>query len=183
MLDFSEALGRMLSDDAWRKQLFSIRAVVRETQCSIVFPPDSYTRIRGLLFGRLVNRSHSLETDGEVLRLAALQSGADLVNQLAGNLLRRRLQLPSRSADFYCALGALTIDQVLRDQFIAVPTGVQEIPGLGAQDLSDLSNIIGDADYVRLADALCLEAWSDGCSVRIRHYSVYAHPKPQIRKP
>jgi hypothetical protein len=182
MLDFCEALGRMLSDDAWRAQIFAFQQVDAETDCHIVFPRTSFIAVRALLTGVLQFRSHSLATDGEVLRIAAKKVATNLVDSLAANLRSRNLQFNGRSGEFYAALGALTIDQVLRNQFIADPSaGIREIPGLNAADLTDLTRVIGDANYVNEADSLCRRVWSEGCFVRIRHYPAYEHPNPRIK--
>ena len=179
MLDFCEALGRMLSDDSWRVQLFALRTQTTPDDCHIVFPAASYASVRALLHGALTNHSYSLATDGEILRLAAVAASRANVDGLAHNLATRTMQFPNGTASFYTALGALTIDQVLRGVFLTSPGPIAEITGLTVPEVARLSAILSDATYIRDSDRLCFEFWSEGCFVRIRYYPGYAHPKPR----
>jgi hypothetical protein len=190
MLDFSEAVGRMILDRSFRSKILTdeLRAIVSETKSSIQFPATSYATVRKILNSYLTQHSYSLATDGEVIRMAARPKAAAHIETLAKIAEGQQVTASSRtteivagpqsiSAPFATAVGALTIDQELRGEFLASPGPIQEIPGLSSQDIASLQKLVGDSLYAREADGLCFEAWSDGCFARMRYYFQYNHPE------
>jgi hypothetical protein len=186
MLDFCEAVGKMISDRSFRAAVFvpDLAVIDSETASSIVFPASSYVKIRGILNTNLSQHSFSLATDGEVIRVIArpklaahIETLAMLAEKLRGTGASVATTAGNTSPAFATALGALTLDPELRKRFLAAPGPIPEIPGLTSADITELNRMTGDTSYARTSDALCEDGWAAGCFARVAYYSGYQHPE------
>jgi hypothetical protein len=176
MLDFCEAVGKAITDAAFREALYAALPDVASTpknDYAVVFSESDYKKIHKFLEDNVSpgRFSYSLAVCGEAMRV--LGGFRDDIEALAA----LNLQVPAHP-DCHLALGAMTVDMGQRQLYVD-DGGLGKIGGAPiAAFRAALDEVVVNEGFLAASNKLCEDAWARGCIIRLVPYPDHMHPDP-----
>lgn len=188
MVDFWEVLGRLVTNDTLRNDIYKRFSTgdyaIDGAEHGFVIPRDHYNVAREEVAKVISERPVSLMTLGELLFALSQDVVRDLIVKMANVIKTSAISVAGRSALFYTGLGAMIIDDTVRNAFDNNQFDAIQFKALSLAERTDLAALAKPSGALKsLANEMCGRSWDPDCSAKFNFYDHHTHPALNAPQP
>jgi hypothetical protein len=180
MVDLWEVLGRFVTNDSFRQSLYAIPVgyyPLDPSGAALIIPADRYNTARHMVTLVITDGPVSLMTVGELLLMLSSQKFRVLADDLVAAIKSSNVSTAGRSKLFYTAVGAMILDDSLRNIFYNKGFDAVQFGSLSQPERDDLTTLADPASPVGAkANVACALFWLPRCHDKFNFYTNHVHP-------